>query len=372
MGIQGPPRIADQRRLCHECGHVRTPDRASGLCGRVLAALSGRWLRGQRLHRAGTGSILTAGTFPARFYARFTTVPQQRLPWEIWVNGRGERFIREDEPLVRPGARAVLNLPRLRYVIIFDENILKTAPPGLPQFSREELLEHCENHPMFARANSLEELAAAADVDAAGLAETVREYNEAVASGNDALGRKHLPAPVTRAPFYAITHLGSSATSSAGVGGQRRSAGCARQPGADPGSVRRGGSPRIRHNAGFHLCTRDDAHPGAFHRPLAGNDASGLSPQERGRPALGALASIFSRARRPRSQGCPRSGSEDVACGDPDLPRVGQRVLERAHGCKPLGEAVAAPDSNCPLRPQRTCSGRQSGTFRDETYGRLC
>ncbi|MCY4340950.1 MAG: FAD-dependent oxidoreductase [Gammaproteobacteria bacterium] len=185
--------------------------------GLDLAVSVGGWLRGRRLHRAGTGSILTAAEFPAKVYARFATVPQQRLPWEIWVDDSGKRFIREDEPLVRPRARAVLSLPRLRYVIVFDENIFNSAPPGLPQFSREEFLAHCGNHPMFARAGSLEELAAAAEVDAAGLAQTVRGYNEAVASGADPMGRKHLPAPIAQPPFYAVTHLGSSATSSAGV-----------------------------------------------------------------------------------------------------------------------------------------------------------
>ena len=185
--------------------------------GLDLAVSVGGWLRGQHLHRAGTGSILSSAEFPAKVYARFATVPQQRLPWEIWVNDSGERFIREDEPLVRPRARAVLGLPNLRYVIVFDENIFSSAPPGLPQFSREEFLAHCENHPMFARAGSLDELAAVADVDAAGLAQTVRDYNKAVASGEDPLGREHLPAPIAQPPFYAVTHLGSSATSSAGV-----------------------------------------------------------------------------------------------------------------------------------------------------------
>ena len=185
--------------------------------GLELAVSAGGWLRGQRLHRAGTGSILTGSEFPAKFYARFATVPQDRLPWEIWVNDSGQRFIREDEPRVRPRARAVLGLPRLRYTIVFDENIFRSAPPGLPRFTREEFLSHCENHPMFTRAESLEDLAAAADVDAAGLAQTVRDYNSAVASGEDPLGRQHLPAPIAEPPFYAITHLGSSATSSAGV-----------------------------------------------------------------------------------------------------------------------------------------------------------
>ena len=56
-----------------------------------------------------------------------------------------------------------------------------------------------------------------ADLDPAGLAASVAEYNGAVASGRDAFGREYLPLPIKEPPFYAVTHLGSSATSSAGV-----------------------------------------------------------------------------------------------------------------------------------------------------------
>ena len=185
--------------------------------GLMLATAAGGVLRGAELHRAGTGSILTTDQYPAKVYARFETAPQRRLPWEIWVNDRGQRFIREDEPLVYERERALLQQTATRYRIVFDSRILREAPSGLPQWSRETLLEHFARHPMFTSAASIAELARRCAIDIAGLEASVENYNLAVSTGVDALGRQHLPRPIIEPPFYAITHLGHSATSSAGI-----------------------------------------------------------------------------------------------------------------------------------------------------------
>ncbi len=186
--------------------------------GLDLATSVGGYLRGQELHRAGTGSILTSEHFPAKVYARFVTTPQLRAPWELWVNDGGRRFICEDEPLVVKREQALLKQPGLRYRIVFDQAILDAAPIGVANWSKEQLLSHFDTHSMFARADTLAQLAAKTGVDATGLADTVRGYNEAVRRrGGDALGREHLPVPIAKGPFYAITLLGHSATSSAGI-----------------------------------------------------------------------------------------------------------------------------------------------------------
>jgi fumarate reductase flavoprotein subunit len=185
--------------------------------GLELAVSAGGWLRGRELHRAGTGSILSSDRFPAQVYGRFETTPQLRLPWEIWVNDDGRRFIREDEPLVNARGQALLRQPKLRYQIVFDDAIFRAAPPGVHGFSRERMLEHFNVHPMFHRADSLEALAAKAGMDAAALGETVGRYNAGVRRRSDELGREHLPMEILKPPFHAITHLGQSATSSVGV-----------------------------------------------------------------------------------------------------------------------------------------------------------
>ena len=186
--------------------------------GLDLATSVGGYLRGQELHRAGTGSILTSEHFPAKPYARFEKTPQVRPPWELWINDAGQRFIREDEPLVVKREQALLKQPNLRYRIVFDQAILDAAPLGMIGWTKEQLLSHFDTHSMFSRADSLEQLAAKTGIDAAGLAATVRDYNDAVRRrGGDAFGREHLPLPLAKGPFYAITLLGHSATSSTGV-----------------------------------------------------------------------------------------------------------------------------------------------------------
>ncbi len=185
--------------------------------GLELATSVGGVLRGHELHRAGTGSILTGDTFPAKVYARFNTMPQQRPPWEIWVDNNGERFIREDEPLAEERASAVVELDKFRYAVVFDEQIFRSSPEGIPKWTREDMLEHFESHPMFIKADTLEELAEKADIDAAGLQKTVETYNASVDSGVDELGREYMPRRIENGPYYAVIHLGHSATSSVGI-----------------------------------------------------------------------------------------------------------------------------------------------------------
>ena len=204
-------------RLCGHPPYVASSYPHSQGDGLELATSVGGWLRGRELHRPGTGSILTTDRYPAKVYARFVTSPQQRPPWEIWVNDEGRRYIREDEPSTSVRERTLLRQPRLRYTIVFDAAILRQAPPGVAGWSREQLEAHFGTHPMFHRADTLEALAQRADLDAAALLATVAEYNQGVRAGRDALGRSHLPLPILEPPFHAVILHGHSATSSAGV-----------------------------------------------------------------------------------------------------------------------------------------------------------
>ena len=185
--------------------------------GLELAESVGGVLRGHNLHRAGTGSVLSNAEFPAKVYARFITYPDQRLPWEIWVNNNGERFVQEDEPLTEKRAEALNDQDDFRYAIVFDEQIFKSAPPGFKGWTREKMNNHFNNHPMFFSANTIKELAEKASINPAGLERTILRYNSSVRSGMDYLGRKHMPKAIKNAPFYAVIHHGHSATSSVGI-----------------------------------------------------------------------------------------------------------------------------------------------------------
>ena len=67
------------------------------------------------------------------------------------------------------------------------------------------------------RADDLSALANLAGIDPDGLAASVATYNAGVAHGHDELGRQHLPAPIARAPFYALQNHGVTLITFCGV-----------------------------------------------------------------------------------------------------------------------------------------------------------
>lgn len=185
--------------------------------GLVMAEAAGGYLRNAHLHRAGTGSILTGSNFPTTVLSRFETYPITRPSWEIWVNSRGLRFVNEDEPSLTRREMALLAQPDLRYVVVFDDRILRESPPGVEGWTQQKMRDHFGNHMMFVRANTIAELAKEVAVDANGLARAIAGYNESVASGHDPLGRTHMPRPISEPPFYGIVQYGHANTSSAGI-----------------------------------------------------------------------------------------------------------------------------------------------------------
>ena len=185
--------------------------------GLELALSVGGTLRGHELHRSGTGSILDAGSYPTRVFARFETVPQTRLPWEIWVNNEGRQFIREDESLQETHAAVLAEQGKFRYAIVFDSEIFESSPPGIPGWSREQMYTLFNTHPMFHMADSLDQLVEMAEISASGLRRSVRDYNKSVEKGSDDLGRSYFPRKTDEAPYYAIVHHGHSVTSSIGI-----------------------------------------------------------------------------------------------------------------------------------------------------------
>lgn len=185
--------------------------------GLGLAMAQGGMLRGHALHRPGTGLVLDRAEWPARVHARYITAPQLRAPWEVWVDDAGRRFVREDEPSALARERALLTLPDGRFHAVSDAAILEAAPPALEGHDRARFLALCGAHPMFHRADTLAALAARAGIDPAGLEASVQEHNAAVRTGQDRLGRSHLPRPIGTPPFFAVTLHGASATSAVGI-----------------------------------------------------------------------------------------------------------------------------------------------------------
>jgi fumarate reductase flavoprotein subunit len=189
----------------------------------ALARAAGGFVRGADKRIPGVGAILASHRYPSPVVAWSRWWPADRPPWEIQVNAAGRRFFAEDSPSFDAQEKALAKQPGERAWIVFDAAILErspalvTGPDGTP-WSRDELRAAFERErPMFYRATRWDELAARAGIDAAGLAGTVRNYNASVAERSDPLGRRHLPAPLSSPPFFAIETHGTLYVSAGGI-----------------------------------------------------------------------------------------------------------------------------------------------------------
>lgn len=191
--------------------------------GVTLALAAGGYVRGGEHHLPLFGGILADDNYPARMVGSVRPWPPERPPWEIYVNERGERFMQEDVASHDQHEHAVLEQPKERCWVVFDERIFEQAPQLVSggfgsDWTPEDVRKSFDKGTnMFFKADSLEELAAAASIDAEGLLATVADYNRAQASGKDAFGREHMPLPISEGPFYAIQLQSWLLTSFAGV-----------------------------------------------------------------------------------------------------------------------------------------------------------
>lgn len=212
-GAPGGPRVAGVRLAGDEALRADAVILAAGGFGASRERLA-RWIpeAAAMEHVGGPGNTgeaiewavaLGAGTAHMTAFqghAQFVKGPLLRLsagiPGEggIFVNGRGERFAREDvnysafslEIARQPGGEAVE---------IFDERIRRAVAGHWMMKVAAEL-------GLYTTHGSAEELAARHALPAAALASTLAAYDEACRTGNDPLGRELLRAPLAP-PYHA-------------------------------------------------------------------------------------------------------------------------------------------------------------------------
>ena len=155
------------------------------------------------------GAILSDDNYPSTIAAIARHYPPQRPPWEIIVDAQGKRFLQEDVPSHDAYEEALLTLPDEQCWTVWDQEIHTQAPPLVRKSFGQMLAEDIPNAwdeglPNFFKADTLEELAAKMGIDAEGLQSTVTKYNRAVETGEDELGRTHLPLHIEKPPFYGV------------------------------------------------------------------------------------------------------------------------------------------------------------------------
>lgn len=175
---------------------------------------------------AGVGTYLpTFGGMPApdnpqrvQWVDRPHLAATERMPYEIYVDAYGKRFIAEDDESIDRKERALTNVENMTFFMVFDDHAVSVSAPMVIGWTAEKMRERANTRDGVYAADSVEELAAKAGIEAAGLADTIASYNASVAAGGgDSLGRTFLPAPIAVGPFYALRNHGITLLTFAGV-----------------------------------------------------------------------------------------------------------------------------------------------------------
>jgi fumarate reductase flavoprotein subunit len=169
------------------------------------------------LYTISTLTVLKDDVFPSPLSLRVNTIPQNRPPWEIWVNDHGERFLAEDEPIIDNREKALEAQPGKRLWIVFDDVIRRESPDIVMAWFEPPIAEPYNVHKAFFRAESLEELAKMCGLGAIRLIEAVTDYNRGQSTGADRFGRKHMPRPIIKPPFHAIRQQGGALSTTGGL-----------------------------------------------------------------------------------------------------------------------------------------------------------
>ncbi len=174
--------------------------------GIKLGLSVGGYVRGGDKHAPLFGGILSDDEYPSPMLQIFRPWPPSRPPFEIFVNSAGQRFLQEDVASHDIYEESLLKQPNTVCWVVFDEPIFNAAPPIMSpkKWDHAEYAAMFNARKFFHRADTLPELAKLAGIDPSALVASVAAYNKGQASGQDVLGRKHMPLPIAKAPYYAI------------------------------------------------------------------------------------------------------------------------------------------------------------------------
>lgn len=185
--------------------------------GITLGLSVGGYVRGGEHHLPSFGGIMLTDDIPSPLLAGLENDPLDPKPWEIWVDANGKRFLREDTPDIHEKEVALTKVPQERFWAVFDDHIQNTAPSRVRNWTREDVASAFNVETMFAKADTLEQLADKIGLPPATLEKTVAQFNAGQRDGSDGFGREYMPAPIEQGPFYSIRVQSSQLISFAGL-----------------------------------------------------------------------------------------------------------------------------------------------------------
>jgi fumarate reductase flavoprotein subunit len=186
--------------------------------GLLLGQAAGGYLRGGEDYALLGPALMEDDAIPSVPKTFFDSDPVRRPPWEIWVNARGERFVREDVSAPPQKENALKEQPAHRMWAVHDEEGHEKVYSALRGWSREKYDAAFGSDAMLTKAPNLHELGLKAGVNPYALQATVARYNAALATSSpDPLGREFRPAPIAKPPFYAVRLQGFTLVTRVGL-----------------------------------------------------------------------------------------------------------------------------------------------------------
>lgn len=131
-----------------------------------------------------------------------------RVPKSLWVNGCGQRYVDENCAEMVPARAALAVRSQEVSYALFDQTLMNEAIAG--NENNAKLIEKAVADGAILKADTIEELAEAAGIDAATLTETLDTYNVACAAGEDTeFGKKaECLQALENGPFYLTRNSG--------------------------------------------------------------------------------------------------------------------------------------------------------------------
>jgi hypothetical protein len=194
------------------------PEHATG-DGLVMACGQGAQVAGRGMHLPAFGGLPHPNDPGRALWAdRPVLLARERPPFEIYVDRFGKRWIAEDEESIDHKERAVLKTDGHTFFTVFDDHAVEMSGDIVKGWSKSDLRERAGNRRGVHSASTLSELARVAGIDEEGLLVTVARYNGFVRDRLDAdFGRRFLPAPIEKPPFFALRNHGISLVTFSGV-----------------------------------------------------------------------------------------------------------------------------------------------------------
>jgi succinate dehydrogenase/fumarate reductase flavoprotein subunit len=146
--------------------------------------------------------------------------PTSRPPGEsgdIWVNRNGERFVNEDEMIPSKREDAIMAQPGTELYLVMDQPMRDGLTDAVKAATERNFEGRTPN--LMLTANTIEELAIKLGLPPENLRKTVDDYNAAVDSGNDRLGRKreNMPKKIDTPPYHGVQTVGTLFLTHGGV-----------------------------------------------------------------------------------------------------------------------------------------------------------